>query len=244
VSDRAHLQVRLSLEGALAISREEATDHLTSLSNAITLNFVSPPTLVHHGVPLLFTTYGSTLESWETNHCGATASNSMWVDYYSPRAESTRVSTEGSDFDTVVSVYTWDGIENHPPVLKACDDNSGYDGMSSRLYFSADARKDYYIAVEGVSGATGTVRLEVGETIRKAVFTNGTYRFEIAGAYWYENNLQSTTQANTPRFSWPLLRTIPATNRDWVIGYTNSSAYADEIRLYEVGVNTNSSAFP
>jgi hypothetical protein len=241
-SDRVHLQIRLTLEGSNSILREEATDALTSLTNAITLNFVSPPTLVNHGVPLLFTTYGSTAEAWETNQCVTTASHSMWVVYYSPRAESTRVSTEGSDFDTIVSVYTWDGKENHPPTFKVCDDNSGYDGTSSRLYFSAETPKDYYIKVDGVGGATGTVRLEVGETIRKMGFTtNGAFHFEIAGAFWFDNTLQSTTNAEMPRYSWPVLLTMPATYTDWVIGYTNTSALSDVCRFYEVGVNTNSS---
>jgi hypothetical protein len=241
ISEPAHLQIRLTLSGSASIAREEATDILTSLTNAITLFFVSPPTLVHHGVPLLFTTSGATAEAWETNHCGVTASNSMWLIYYSPRAEMTRVSTEGSEFDTVLSVYTWDGIASNPPVQIACDNDSGYDGVSSLLYFPAESPKDYYIAVDGVNGATGTVRLEVGETIRKPVFTNGTFRFEMAGAYWFDNSLQSSAEVTTSRASWPVLLTMPATNRDWVIAYTNTSALSDVSRYYVVGVNTNSS---
>jgi len=240
VSERAHLQIRLTLAGSAFIPREEATDFLPSLTNAIRQFFVPPPTVVHHGVPLLFTTRGATAEPWETNQCGVPASNSMWVVYYAPRAELTRVSTEGSDFDTVLSVYTWEGDAAKPPVLLACDNDGGHDGSSSLLHFSAESPKDYYIAVDGVNGASGTVRLEVGETIRNVVFTNGTYRFEMAGAYWFDNTLQSATNPAAPPFTWPVLLSMPATNRDWVIGYTNQSAVSDGSRFYVVGVNTNS----
>lgn len=240
-SKRAHLQVRLTLEGDTPIPREEATDVLTSLTNAAPSSS-PPPTVMYHGVPLLFTTYGASADSWESAHCGVPASHSMWVVYYSPRQELTKVSTEGSTFDTVAAVYTWSGNTNDLPMPVDCNNDGGYDVVTSRFYFPAQARTDYYIAVDGVGGAAGTVRLEVGETIRKATFnrTNGTYRFEMAGPYWADNYLQSFTNLAAPRPGWPVELTVPATNRDWVVGYTNFNALADGQRFYSVGINTNS----
>src|ERR1051325_10668561 len=121
-SDRAHLQVELTFEGTL-LAREEATDHPLSLTNALR-TFVPVPTVVFHGAPLLFSTYDASAEQWETR-CGVAPSHSMWLLYHAPRTEITKVSTEGSDFDTVLAVYNSDNPSN--PTIIACDNNSGYD---------------------------------------------------------------------------------------------------------------------
>jgi len=41
----------------------------------------------------------------------------------------------------------------------ACDNNSGGDGLTSALNFTASSRTTYYIMVDGVNGATGTIYL-------------------------------------------------------------------------------------
>ena len=71
---------------------------------------------------------------WMTWSCESTASapsHSMWLLYHASRTEVTRVSTEGSDFDTVLAVYTWDGNSSHALNEIACDNNSGFDGSDS-----------------------------------------------------------------------------------------------------------------
>ena len=85
-SDRAHLQIELTYESPV-IPRQEATDFIVSLTNALRV-FSPPPTVIFHGVPLLFSTYDATAEAWETSRCGVPPSHSMWLLYYSPRAES------------------------------------------------------------------------------------------------------------------------------------------------------------
>jgi hypothetical protein len=243
-SEKAHLQVRLTLEGDSPIFHEEATDELLSLTNAIKLLFTPPPTVVFHGVPLLFSTHGATAQAGEASRCGWPASHSMWVLYTSPRTETNRVSTEGSDFDTVLAVYTWDKNPNHAPTQLACDNNSGYDGKDSVLFFSALEGQNYYLAVDGAFGATGTARLQVGEGVRKPSYdrNNGVFRFEWAGTFWYENRLISTTNLNLASRNWSTVLTMPATNCDWIIGYTNSTAALDAARFYSSSLNTNTSA--
>ncbi|HWX22160.1 MAG TPA: immunoglobulin domain-containing protein [Candidatus Binatia bacterium] len=238
-SSRVQLQIELTL-GTAIIPRQEATDFIDSLTNAQRL-FAPPPTVISHGVPLLFSTYGATAQAWETSRCGVPPSHSMWLLYYSPRAESTIVSTEGSDFSTVVGVYSWNGNTSDNPVQIACDVHSGYGGRS-RLSFPALARTDYYVAVDGVGGASGTARLQVGEIIRKPQYnpTNGTFSFEMAGPYWYAVTLQSSTNLAPPAPPWQTVLTVPATNQDYVAGYTNTTAGADSQRFYRTGVDTNS----
>jgi hypothetical protein len=242
-SRRVHLQVELTTEG-IPLAREEATDDLFDLTNALRVFSIDPPpTVMFRGAPLLFTTYKATTAPWETNHCGVIASHSMWILYHSFRAQSTRVSTEGSSFDTVVAVYHWN--TNSEPVLVDCNNDGGYDGHTSLFYFDALAGKDYYIAVDGVAGATGIVRLEIGEFIRKARFNaaNGSFRFEFAGPFWYTNILQSTNQYTQTRQLWPILLTVPATTQDWVLWYTNPTALSDARRFYTLGVRTNAPTF-
>jgi hypothetical protein len=239
VSEPAHLQVRLSLEGTAVVYFEEATDELPSLTNAVPSLFSPPATTLFHGVPLLFTTSGATAQAWETNRCGVAPVHSMWLRYHARDTNTTLVTTEGSGFNTVLGVYSWTLNTNDDPVLLICDDNSGYDGYTSRLVFSPTAYTDYFIAVDGVNGATGTVRLRVGEPIRNMVYTNGTFRFEFTGDPSKSHTLRTVGVLSQPP-AWSNLISVAATVTNWVRGYTNPTAAADLARFYTV--NTNSAS--
>ena len=129
---------------------------LPSLTNAVKSFFTPPATTLFHGVPLLFTTYGATAQPWETECCGVPPGHTMWVRYHARLAEPTRVTTEGSTFNTVLGVYTWNKSPDAAPVLVGCNDNGGYDGQTSRLFFNPAPLTDYYIMVDGVGGAPNT----------------------------------------------------------------------------------------
>jgi hypothetical protein len=67
------------------------------------------------------------------------------------------VDTEGSNFDTLVSVY-----QGPCDLLTevACGDNNPLTGSTAaRVSFSTDGTNTYYIVVEGQGGATGKIRL-------------------------------------------------------------------------------------
>jgi hypothetical protein len=238
-SDRVHLQIELTLEGSV-LYREEATDYLLSLTNAIRMTFAPPPTVMFRGAPLLFTTYGAAMsEPWEYR-CNMPPNHSMWVGYASYRAEpNLRVSTEGSDFDTVLAVYQSAGSNN--PTLITCDDNSGSDRRTSVVTFSAQAPMDYYIAVDGAHGERGTVRLQIGEMIRNARFNpaNGRFSLEMAGPRWHTTRLVSSGTLFAPPQIWQTNLTYVASNRDWVVGYTNSNIQTNALRYYRNSVITN-----
>jgi len=156
-----------------------------------------------------------------------------------PRAELTKVSTEGSDFDTVLGVYTWDGDPFHVPTLIACDNDSGFDGHDSSLQFPALARTDYYIAVDGVKGATGKARVQVGEIMQNPRFAaDGKFRLELAGPYWLSVALRSTTNLFQPAQNWRLDLSVPVTNKDWVVRYTNNQPFwLDWGRYYRTAIS-------
>jgi hypothetical protein len=242
----AHLQIGLSRTGSVRLG-EMATDNLQDLLGAtrpIALaggsGFAPPATLALHGVPLLFSNSRAAAQAWESNHCAQPASHSMWLLYYSPRKESLRVSTEGSDFDTVLAVYTWDGDPNHPPVETACDNDGGFDGRTSTLRFPAAARTDYYFVIDGRAGATGTARLEVGDALLRnleADRATGEFRCELAGLFWATNTLRNATGLLTAWGDWPAVLAVPPTNRDWILTYTNRQMRTDTHRYYGVQID-------
>ena len=107
-------------------------------------------------------TFGSsqaTREPGEPLHCGAIGGASYWFKVRTLTNGILTVSTDGSDFDTVLSIYHWDETTLAGLLLLGCDDNGGRDAEDSLVRIAAEADMDYHISVDGVRGATGTVRL-------------------------------------------------------------------------------------
>ena len=85
-------------------------------------------------------------------------------------------------------------------------------------------------------------RKTLGENIRKYAYdrASGSFRFEWTGTYWRQNRLLTATGLWPPPLSWITLTTVAATNQDWILGYTNTTAWADGARFYTATVSTNS----
>ncbi len=107
----------------------------------------------------VFSTVGSAKEQGEPNHAGEIGGASQWFTYQSPADGVLRISTEGSNFDTVLALYTGPGTDFASLKMEAFDNNSGSDGKSSVIVMKVKARTAYFVAVDGVKGATGTVKL-------------------------------------------------------------------------------------
>jgi hypothetical protein len=90
---------------------------------------------------------------------GARGTNSVWFCGQVPSSGLLRFDTEGSNFDTLLAVYTGTRITNL--VLVANDNDSGTN-KTSRLYFQAEAGTNYWVAVDGVDGQSGFYRLNWG----------------------------------------------------------------------------------
>jgi len=104
------------------------------------------------------TTYSNsaTAEVSEPNHAGQSAVRSIWFDWTAPSSGNFIFSTDGSAFDTVLAVYTGQSISALIEV--AANDNHGL-VSTSQVSFAAIAGTSYKIAVDGVAGASGFVRL-------------------------------------------------------------------------------------
>lgn len=105
-----------------------------------------------------FSTAGAGGQNGEPVHCGVIGGHSKWYAYLPPASGTMFLNTDGSNFDTLLAVYTGCcTFATLTPV--ACDNNSGTNGLTSSLSFPAVSNTVYYIAVDGVGGVTGTVKL-------------------------------------------------------------------------------------
>ncbi len=90
---------------------------------------------------------------------GLASTNSVWFCGRVPVSGLLRFDTEGSNFDTLLAIYTGSRITNL--VLVSADNNAGTN-RTSRLYFQAEAGTNYWVAVDGVAGQSGFFRLNWG----------------------------------------------------------------------------------
>ena len=101
---------------------------------------------------------GATAEDDEPDHYGQSAEASLWWCWTAPVDGVVRVTTFGSNFDTVLGVYTGEELETLAPVV--ANDDSG-ESARSALVFEAVAGTTYHIAVDGYEGEQGSVELSL-----------------------------------------------------------------------------------
>jgi hypothetical protein len=85
--------------------------------------------------------------------------NSVWYCWQAPASGLVRFDTENSNFDTLLAVYTGTRVTN---LVAVASDNDSGTNKTSRLSFQATAGTNYWIAVDGVNGRCGFVRLNWG----------------------------------------------------------------------------------
>lgn len=104
-------------------------------------------------------TFNATIEADEPM-CTSSGST-VWYQFASNESEVIVVSTTGSDFDTVVAIYTGDGADlSNLEQLDCVDDRFG--GLEAIVDFEAEADVVYFIQAGGFGGAQGNLQLYVG----------------------------------------------------------------------------------
>lgn len=137
-------------------------------------------------------TVGATKEPGEPNHCGEPGGASYWTAYQAATNQTVHINTDGSSFNTVLAVYTASGFDFGSLTLVACDNSSSGAG-GDRVRFTATPGTIYYVAVDGVSGASGTLSLNLNEglspTITQqpqgalvAINANKTFTVDVTGS--------------------------------------------------------------
>ncbi|MEO8427199.1 MAG: immunoglobulin domain-containing protein, partial [Verrucomicrobiota bacterium] len=157
-----------------------------------------------------FSTVGSSKEEGEPLHCGEIGGASQWFSYQAPANGPLTITTDGSDFETVLAVYVGPGTDFASLQLVACDKNSGVDGKTSLVRFSATVGTTYFIAVDGVNAASGNVRLnysvDVPFHLSAARIENGQFRLSlnagVSGVY--------LIQGSTNLSNWFPIQTVQA----------------------------------
>jgi len=108
---------------------------------------------------------GASKQSGEAAHGGNAGGRSLWWSWTAPTGGTVSLTTAGSNFDTLLAVYTG----SWPPALLAGNDDEtdarlrdDYGGKTSGLTFTAQAGQTYHFAVDGKGGAAGRIVLAGG----------------------------------------------------------------------------------
>ena len=104
-----------------------------------------------------FNNLGATTELGEPIHGDALGGASRWFGLTPASDGLLTIDTIGSDFDTILAVYT--GTNIFTLNLVTNDNNGAPDGVRSLVRFSARGTTNYLVAVDGVNGAQGSIIL-------------------------------------------------------------------------------------
>jgi Ca2+-binding RTX toxin-like protein len=103
------------------------------------------------------TTVDATKEAGEPDHAGISGGASIWFRWQAPSDGLASVELCGSDYDTLLGVYTGAAVD----ALTEVAANDDYCGAQSGTTFDATSGTVYRIAVDGFGGLTGGVVLQL-----------------------------------------------------------------------------------
>jgi alpha-tubulin suppressor-like RCC1 family protein len=141
----------------------------------------------------------ATKEAGEPNHAGNAGGHSLWWRWTAPGDGPVTVDTMGSAFNTLLGVYTGSSVGSLTVV--ASNDDSG--DITSAATFTAAAGTEYWIAVDGKNGATGSATVNLNFTPPTApandAFANATAISGIS-AQVIGHNINASKEAGEPDF--------------------------------------------
>ncbi|MFN8006260.1 MAG: S8 family serine peptidase [Terriglobia bacterium] len=105
------------------------------------------------------TNIAASKELGEPNHAGNPGHRSVWWNWYCQASRRVTITTEGSDFNTLLAVYTGSSVSNL--TLIAANDDDPLGGKTSRVTFDAIAGQTYQIVVDGFNGESGKIVLNL-----------------------------------------------------------------------------------
>ena len=108
----------------------------------------------------------ATKEFSEPNHGGNAGGKSVWWTWTAPFSGRATVSTAGSNFDTLLAVYTGSAVNGLTTINS--NDNDGTN-VTSSVMFNCVAGTPYPIAVDGRAGAAGNIMLTMAASPRLAI---------------------------------------------------------------------------
>jgi hypothetical protein len=207
----------------------------------INTTFFSSNDDVAHAIPIESLPYThsqntdhTTLEFDELiSKCGLRESTSVWYQYTPNANQQVSVSTEGSDYDTVLSI--WTGKKTHPLTELDCNDDAitGEEGeQASQISLPLTAGNTYFIKVSSSPEKTGNLVLQVAPIVNdisiieqpieqtiaygeKAILTVKISGTEPFSYQWYQGKKGdvSIPRVNVKMFT---TKSLTETNHYWV----------------------------
>lgn len=123
--------------------------------------FARPSPIGSTGGTFDVSSIGASKETGEPEHANNRGGASLWWTWTASSAGTVSLVTAGSNFDTILAVYTGEAL-NALTTIATNDDIAT--GVTSALTFSAVSGRTYRIAVDGYGGASGNVRLALAFT--------------------------------------------------------------------------------
>ncbi len=136
-------------------------------------NFASAKTINGDTGSISGTSVNATKEANEPNHAGSGGGASVWYRWQAPVGGTAIFTTDGTEFDTLLGVYTGSSVSALTQVA-ANDDRPPGITRVSRAVFTAVAGTTYFIAVDGLRGVRGKLMLNwsIGSRIMGRTTTN------------------------------------------------------------------------
>lgn len=122
-------------------------------------NFASAAMLTGALVTANGTNLYATKEIGEPSHGFETGGASVWWKWTASASAEVEIDTFGSNFDTLLGVYT--GASVAGLTSRASNDDAATGGVQSKVTFNAVQGTTYYIAVDGYGGAMGSIVLHI-----------------------------------------------------------------------------------
>jgi hypothetical protein len=167
-------------------------------------------------------------EPYERAHAGDVGGHSVWYRWTAPASGPVDFNTLGSDFSTVLAVYTGDSVTNLSPVASDIADVGG--AMTSRVDFEAVAGTVYQIVVDGARGDAGDLILNWNMDSRLGIarLPDGEKQITLTGVNWQRYTLFGSTDL----FNWST--NVPTiTMSGTAHTFTNSGAF--DRQFYRAG---------
>lgn len=133
---------------------------ISILSPLINDSFVSSVPMAGELVASTGTNVGATRETGEPYHApfSQTGGRSVWWNWTAPTDGVLQVTTNGSNFDTLLGIYTGSRVDGLSVI--GVDDDGG-NGLASRLVVRVKQGITYAIAVDGYGQSVGTIALDL-----------------------------------------------------------------------------------
>jgi len=156
-------QSRVTFNATAGTTYQIAVDGYNGASGSVVLtlnqtiendNFVNAESIGGVGGVVYGSTSGATKEPGEPDHAGNPGGNSIWYYWTAPISGTATFNTLGSQFNTLLAVYTGTVVSNLT-LVASDDDIAPPSNLLSSVTFNAIGLTRYDIAIDGYNGANG-----------------------------------------------------------------------------------------